>query len=71
MKITVDYMILNGRPLERQPLARAVKVITEHQTRPEHADFPQQHIEFSVEDGSDAARAICAALGLVIPKTHD
>jgi hypothetical protein len=68
MKITIEHTVLNDRRLTRPTPNRGVKVITEREDLPEHADFPRQHIEFFVDDASDAARAICTALGVAIPE---
>jgi len=68
MKIIVEYTVLHGRPLQRGTTSRGVKVLFENQIKPEHpADFPLQRIEYFVEEGSDAGRAILSLLGLTAP----
>jgi len=64
-KIIVEYTFLNGRGVQRTAASRGVKVLSEHETKPDHpADFPQQRIEYFIEEDSEAGRAICSFLGL-------
>lgn len=69
MKITIDYSVLNDRPLQKGAPSSGVKVIADRSVhdgdRP--GDLPQQHIEFFVPDDSDAVRTICGLLGLTLP----
>lgn len=68
MKIIVEYTVLNGRPLQRGAPSGGVKVLSVRENRPDHpTDFPQQRIEYFVEEGSEAGRTICSLLGLTPP----
>jgi hypothetical protein len=69
MKITIDYSVLNDRPLQKGCSITRRKVIADRSVhdgdRP--GELPQQHIGFFVPDDSDAARTLCGLLGLTLP----
>ena len=68
MKIIVEYTVLHGRPLQKGTTNRGVKLPSDRESKPDHpADFPQQRIEFYVEEGSDAGETLLAVLGLTTP----
>ena len=68
MKVTIEYTMLHGLPLKKGNPAKGVRVIQDQQTGPgSHADFQTHRLEYGVEDGSDAAKAICGLLGLTLP----
>ena len=67
MKIIVEYTVLNGKRIKRdKPLG--AKFLSERDIPAENsADFPRQHIEFFVQESSEAGRTICSLLGLTVP----
>jgi len=68
MKIIIEYTVLHGRRLQRTSKSSGVKVLSESENKPDHpADFPQQRIEFFVEEGSETGKTICSLLGLLVP----
>lgn len=68
MKIIVEYTVLNGRRMQRDKANRGAKFLSERDITPENAaDFPRQHIEYFVEEGSDVGRTISSLLGLSLP----
>jgi hypothetical protein len=68
MKVTIEYSILKGRPLQKSAVATGAKVISDKQVPPDNsADFPLHRIECYVADESQAARIICELLGFGMP----
>ncbi len=68
MKVIIEYTMVHGQPLGKDTPAKGVRAIQDQQTGPgSHADFQLHRLEYGVEDGSDAAKAICDVLGLKQP----
>lgn len=68
MKITVDYTILGASQFRKPMSGGGVTLTANSETHPDYpAAFPEYHLEFSVEDGSETARTICKALRLTPP----